>query len=468
MNIRSSLKAKFYIFIGALLFILFIFLNIYPLRSSRDAIFQEKRSSLSSQGAAVASAVSRLERLNGNNIAEVLKLLDMDDYSRIVVTDHNGTVLYDSIGDGGYKTEDSDILLSLSGKVIFRSEFKNSAFASSYVTPISTQSSIVGAFCIKEYDTYQAGIILKLQSRIRIVSLIMCSAALLLMVISTNFLTHRLNVLTESMRIVAGGDYKYRLDVHGKDELSELGNEFNQLTECLDNTETQRRRFVSDASHELKTPLASIRLLSDSITQNKNMDPDTIREFVSDIGNEAERLQHTAEKLLDLSRMDDDIRIVEEPVDIKQVTLDVLAVIRPLALEHNIKIHRKLDDGCVVMATSDDIFHIVFNLVENAVKYNVEGGSVTIHLFKEDNNVFIEVSDTGIGIPEEDRLNVFSRFYRVDKARSREAGGSGLGLSIVHDAVLLHHGTITLGQNKPNGSIFTVSFPCPTDDETGI
>ena len=111
---------------------------------------------------------------------------------------------------------------------------------------------------------------------------------------------------------------------------------------------------------------------------------------------------------------------------------------------------------------------IIFNLCDNAIKYNQENGHVAVSVTREGDRVVLTVQDTGIGIPEEDRLNVFSRFYRVDKARSREAGGSGLGLSIVHDAVVLHGGTITVGQNKPRGTKFTVSFPRPTPEETGI
>ena len=106
--------------------------------------------------------------------------------------------------------------------------------------------------------------------------------------------------------------------------------------------------------------------------------------------------------------------------------------------------------------------------MENAIKYNVPNGSVRLLLKGDENSIYLTVEDTGIGIPEEDRLNIFSRFYRVDKARSREAGGSGLGLSIVHDAVLAHGGTIAVGQNKPQGSRFIVSFPRPTSEETGI
>ena len=226
--------------------------------------------------------------------------------------------------------------------------------------------------------------------------------------------------------------------------------------------------MVSDAAQELKTPLASIRLLSDSIVQNEDMDADTVREFVTDIGNEAERLQRTTEKLLDLSRLDDDIQVMPEPVDMKQVAVDAMVLLRPLADERQVRIRCDLADGCVVMATVDDMFHIIFNLIENAIKYNVTGGSVFLSLRGDEDEIKFTVEDTGIGIPEEDRYNIFTRFYRVDKARSREAGGSGLGLSNVHDAVKAHGGSIMVGENKPQGSRFTVSFPRPTAEETGI
>ena len=208
--------------------------------------------------------------------------------------------------------------------------------------------------------------------------------------------------------------------------------------------------------------------MSDSIVQSEDMDTEMLREFVTDIGQEAMRLQRTTEKLLDLSRLDDQVQIVPEPVDVKQVAVDAMVLLRPLAEQRKVRIRTELDDGCVVMATVDDMFHIIFNLMENAIKYNVEGGSVFLSLHSDDTNVRFTVEDTGIGIPEEDMFNIFSRFYRVDKARSREAGGSGLGLSIVHDAVQLHGGTVAVGANKPQGARFIVSFPKPTPEETGI
>ena len=122
----------------------------------------------------------------------------------------------------------------------------------------------------------------------------------------------------------------------------------------------------------------------------------------------------------------------------------------------------------MIMGSRDEIDHILFNLIENAIKYNTPQGSVTVRLQNREDRVRLSVEDTGIGIPEADRPNIFDRFYRVDKARSREAGGSGLGLSIVHDAVLANGGSITVGQNTPQGTVFTVEFPRPSSEETGI
>ena len=461
-----SIRIQLLAFITAVLLIFLVILNIYPITSSRDLIFEEKKSALSGQAAVVASSLSGLDRLAPDSVREVLQLLDLGGYSRMVVAGADGIILYDDAPGG--VGDNSDIFTSLEGKCVFRSYFTDRAFSSSYAMPVTRRGATIGAVYLCEEDTERAAVISDIQSRLMRFSVLIGAVALLFAALFSTVLLRRMRELVRSIRIVAGGDYSHRLTTRGNDEITELGDEFNQLTSRLEDTEKQRRRFVSDASHELKTPLASIRLLSDSIVQSENMDDSTMREFASDIGHEAERLQRTTEKLLDLSRLDDDVQVIDEPVDIKQTAVDALAVLRPLAAEKDVKIRCELEDGCVVMANTDDMFHIVFNLMENAVKYNVPGGSVLVKTSVEEDRVVLSVSDTGIGIPEEDRLNVFARFYRVDKARSRASGGSGLGLSIVHDAVLAHGGTIAVGQNKPQGSIFIVSFPRPTSEETGI
>ncbi|MBR0040916.1 MAG: HAMP domain-containing histidine kinase [Oscillospiraceae bacterium] len=463
-----SIRIQLLAFITAVLLIFLVMLNIYPITSARDLIFEEKKNALSGQASVVASSLSGLDRLSPESVSEVLQLLDLGGYSRTVVTSAEGVVLYDDSSAGGERTDIADILSSLDGKCVFRSHFSERVFSSSYAMPVTRRGATIGAVYLCEEDPERAAVISDIQSRLLRFSAAIGAVALLFAALFSTVLLQRMRELVRSIRIVAGGDYAHRLATRGRDEITELGDEFNQLTARLEDTEKQRRRFVSDASHELKTPLASIRLLSDSIVQNDSMDGETMREFAADIGHEAERLQRTTEKLLDLSRLDDGVQIIPEPVDIKQTVIDALAVLRPLAAEKDVKLRAELDDGCVVMANTDDMFHIVFNLIENAIKYNVPEGSVTVKAHTEDEHVVLSVSDTGIGIPEEDRLNIFARFYRVDKARSRASGGSGLGLSIVHDAVLAHGGTIAVGQNKPQGSVFVVSFPRPTSEETGI
>lgn len=460
-----SIRFRFMAFLAVLLVVLLLLLNTYPVIFSRDAVFQEKRSSMSSQAALLASSLTGLERLSQAAIAEVLTFLDLSGYDRVAVVDENGGLLYDSAGTA---LDMGDIRRALEGKTVFRSRFSEAAFLSSLAMPMSDQGELSGAVYLQERDTERAEGIWTVQRHLRTLSLAIGAVALVIAGLFAMLITRRLSALVSSMRAVAGGDYGYRHAIRGRDELSELGEELNQLTEKLESNEAERRRFVAAASHELKTPLASIRLLSDSIVQSEGMDAGTMREFVSDIGGEAKRLQRTTEKLLTLSRLDDELSFAPEPVDMKQAALDTLTLLGPLAREKQVRLRSELEEGCVVMGSRDDMDHILYNLIENAVKYNVPEGGVLVRLEAGEDRVSLLVEDTGIGIPEADRPNIFDRFYRVDKARSREAGGSGLGLSIVHDAVLAHGGSITVGQNKPQGTVFTVQFPRATSEETGI
>ena len=455
----GSISFQFFLFIGALLLVLLVMLNIFPYVSTRDAVYMEKERAMESQASMLASALAGLEKPTEENVAEVLRMLDMQGFERVTITGRDGSAVYDTDGGSGGAGTEPDLLTALSGKTVFRSVFRDASFLSSYAIPISSRNEITGAVYLRENDPERGKILRELKLQIRVLSIVVALAALALAGIYGTTVLGKLRQLSNAIRVVSGGDYKYRMEVQGKDELSELSREFNALTAILEDTERQRRRFVSDASHELKTPLASIRLLADSIVQTENMDTETMREFVSDIGNEAERLQHMTEDLLSLSRMDDDIQIVPEPVDVKKAVLDAVNLLKPVAAEKKVTLLTELEDNCLVLATRDNMHHIVFNLLENAVKYNFPEGSVTASLHAENGTVKLTVADTGVGIPEDERYNIFGRFYRIDKARSREAGGSGLGLSIVHDAVKAHGGSIAVGANEPRGSVFIVTFP---------
>ncbi len=458
---RYSVQLQFAAYFFLLTVVLLALLNTYPLRASRDVVFSEKESSLMSRASVLSSSLSLMETLTEDNTRQVLSLLDTTGLERVLVTDPEGVPLYDTLADEDLAAP-AEVKTALGGKAAFRSKFDMAAFASGAAVPVRNSGRTIGAVYISEYDADQAELIVSIQHRLGTISLAAALLALVIIFFSIRMMTRRIKILADGVRTVQSGDYSFRLNLTGNDELTELGSELNYLTERLETTEAQRRRFVSDASHELKTPLASIRLLSDSIVQSEGMDAATMREFVTDIGAEAERLQRTTEKLLNLSRRDDGVQGELQDVDLKAAVDGTRRLLEPLAQASSVTVETELAEGCIVRATEDDIYHIVFNLVENAIKYNLPMGKVRVSVSREGDRCRLVVEDTGIGIPEADRPHVFTRFYRVDKARSREHGGSGLGLSIVHDAVKLYGGEITVDGVEPHGTRFTVDFPAGT------
>ena len=283
---------------------------------------------------------------------------------------------------------------------------------------------------------------------------------ILFTVISAGAFTRRLRRIMASMRIIREGDYTHKVSLGGHDELTVLGREFNDLTEKLRQSQAQQRQFVSDASHELKTPLASIKLLSDSILQN-DMDVDTVREFVSDIGDEADRLTRMSEKLLSLTRFHPDEGSDCEITYFRPTIERVQRMLSTIADMSCVTLSAEIETDSSILILEDDLYQIIFNLVENGIKYNVPDGTLTIRLTRDADNAVLTISDTGMGIPAESLEKIFDRFYRVDKARSRQSGGSGLGLAIVRDMVERNRGTIAVESSDapPTGTTFTLTFP---------
>ena len=437
-------------------------LNYYPIYISQEMVFQSKKSTLQSQASVLASTLSGLESMNEENVARVIEMLDISNLSQAVVTDPAALVLYDSENVNAENQEYAlypEVVLAMGGYDVFCSYFQDGAFHSMVAVPVMFRNSLIGAVYLYEYDADQAGLLMDIQAVFRSISIVVGCVIVIVFVFASRMLTRRIGQLLTAIRIVREGEYSHRMNVRGSDELAELGREFNNLTDRLENTEEMRRRFVSDASHELKTPLASIRLLTDSILQSEQIDADTAREFVCDIGEEAERLTRLTEKLLNLTRLSA-VPVGElQPVDFSGVVENVLHTLRPLADQGRITLEFEPDENLVVNGDADDMYQVVFNLVENAIKYNHPGGQVRIRLFRYGNYAELMVEDNGIGIPEQEIPRIFERFYRVDKARSRESGGSGLGLSIVQDTVVKYGGSVTAERSEMGGMCFCVKLP---------
>ena len=439
--------------------VVLIFLNLYCSRMSQQLFYQSKESSMIEKCLLASDEISGLEVLNNNTISGIVSQLDSLTVTRLIVTDQSGTALYDSdnfcIGKLVLLPE---VVSAIAGNNVFSWQYHAGVMNSRAATPIFYYGSIVGCVYMTEYDTSQGALIQLLQRSLLGITVILELVLVVFSIIYATSFSLRIQKIMNSMRIIQKGDYTHKVAVGGNDELTVLGNEFNYLTERLQTSEEKRSRFVSDASHELKTPLATIKLLSDSILQN-DMDPNTVREFVEDIGNEAERLNRMTAKLLSLTRVDGERISESEIIYLAPTVRRVSKMLSPMASKAGIQLEMDLDGDAPVLILEDDLYQIVFNLMENGIKYNQPGGKLTVSLHRTEDNAELTIRDTGMGIPPESLPHIFERFYRVDKARSRASGGSGLGLAIVRAIVQRNKGQIRVDSTLGKGSCFTVTFP---------
>ena len=454
-------------------FVVLLFLNIYCSGTSQRLFYQSKETSMVEKCQLAAADIATLEVLNTTNVSMAVSGMDSLRVSRLLVTDHAGTVLYDSyVADsalGSYILL-PEVVQAMEGTVgndVFSWEYHDGIMISRAATPIVSYGTIVGSVYMMEYDAEQGSVIKSLQQNIFTITLILEIVVVLFSIFFATGFSKRLRRVLASMRIIRGGDYSHRVVMGGNDELTFLGDEFNRLTERLQVSENKRAQFVSDASHELKTPLASIKLLTDSILQN-DMDQDTVREFVSDIGNEADRLTRMTQKLLSLSRIESQQDGDCEITYMKPTIDKVVRMLTGLTEKNEIRIDLDCREDCPILILEDDLYQIIFNLVENGIKYNLPGGKLGIRTFRDGDNAILQVSDTGVGIPEDALSHVFERFFRVDKARSRSTGGTGLGLAIVRNMVERNQGTIRVESVIHQGSTFTVTFPVFDPEEDSL
>ena len=466
---RSKLQTKFSLSYIVIIIAVLILLNSYPLVVSENLVFRSKETALKNSVSLMVTSLSGLEELSEGNVASAMTFVEQTSVSRILITDASGLILYDTRetenaqGRYGLYTE---IVQALRGYDVFYTEFFDGAFRSRAASPVIYRNQTIGAVYAYEYDIEQATLLLNLQKTLLSISMAVAAFVALLSGLLSRMLTRRFGILAEAIVQIREGAYSYRAEIGGHDEVTQIATEFNSLADRLQTTEDARRRFVSDASHELKTPLAGIRLLSDSILQTEDMDADTVREFVGDIGQEAQRLTRITENLLRLTRLDSGVE--EDPV-LVSLSPSVLRAVRMLNLvakEKKVDLHCEILQGGSVFANEEEVHQIVYNLTENAIKYNLPGGFVRVVLSRDEEDCILTVEDNGIGIPEEDMPRVFDRFYRVDKMRSRAAGGTGLGLSIVADTVHRRGGTVAVCAREGGGCRFTVRLPFCGEEES--
>ena len=239
-----------------------------------------------------------------------------------------------------------------------------------------------------------------------------------------------------------------------------LSEAFNKMLGRLKQLDDSREEFVSNVSHELKTPLTSMKVLADSLLAQKEVPVELYQEFMGDIAKEIDRENDIITDLLSLVKMDKKGTTLNiTSVQINEMLEQILKRLKPIAEKKNVEV--VLESFRPVVAEIDEMkLSLAFsNLVENALKYNHENGWVHVSLNADHKYFYVKVADSGIGIPKEDQEHIFERFYRVDKSHSREMGGTGLGLSIVRGAVIMHRGSVKVYSSEGEGTTFTVRIP---------
>ncbi|SHH64585.1 HAMP domain-containing protein [Sporobacter termitidis DSM 10068] len=274
--------------------------------------------------------------------------------------------------------------------------------------------------------------------------------------------------MTKAAEAIAEGDFSRKLDVESDDEIGILADTFNNMASQLQMTleeikksEALRREFVANVSHELRTPLTSIRSYAETLTENNDIPKQMEDDFLHVILGESERMTKIVQDLLELSRFDaGNTKLAIEQFSLETSVHDVSQAIALEAQKHGHRIGISLEkDFPEIFGDRARIEQVLLNILSNAVKYTPDGGAIDITGGRTGGRVWVKIKDTGIGIPEEDLSRIFDRFYRVDKARSRESGGTGLGLSIAREIVLRHGGDILIESAVGHGTTVTVVLP---------
>ncbi len=291
---------------------------------------------------------------------------------------------------------------------------------------------------------------------------------ILLSLIIANVFTRPLKRVADSIDRMGEGHFDEVIHLHGFSEIKTISDSFNKMLGKMQKVENSRQEFVSNVSHELKTPLTSMKVLADSLNMQENVPNEVYKEFMQDIVVEIDRENQIINDLLSLVKMDKSVADLNiSTVHVNDMLEMILKRLRPIAAKRNIEL--VFESFRAVTAECDEVkLNLAFtNLVENGIKYNVAGGWVKVSLDADLKYFYVKVTDSGIGIPAEYQDQIFERFYRVDKARSRETGGTGLGLAITKNVILMHEGAVKVLSEEDKGSTFVVRIPLKHVTESG-
>ena len=435
------------------------------LHSVQDYFVEERKKELLSQANVISGQLTSSGFLfndeNRGDMEEIILETSRNEGYRVLILDSSYVVVYDT----GYEDIGKTYLLpevvqAMDDKDTAKEQESGVVYAAASVMGLSNQRS--GVVLIVDGMKNVQDIIGDIGREAYL--LLACIVVLLfiIMVVVSKVFTEPVKNLIGIIKEMSEGHFERRAKVEQRmhTELVDLALACNQMADQLEKVESTRQQFVSNVSHELKTPLSSVKVLSESILLMEDVPKEMYVEFLHDINSEVDRMTAIINDLLTLVKLDQkEIPLNFKEIDLNQLMAGINKRLQPLADAKGVSLEADYLKEITADADEMKLSLAISNLVDNAIKYTPEGGTVKVTLDADHQNVFITVADTGIGIPEQEVNRIFERFYRVDKTRDRETGGTGLGLSITHATIMMHKGSIKVNSKEEEGTTILVRIP---------
>jgi len=451
----------------------YIIIGFVPLLLFTNTIFrtidgyfvEERRRELLSQANVISGKISTSDYLTDEGkkykFNEELNTISEKGNFRILVIDDSGIVVNDSSRQDEGKTYlIPEVIEALDNKDVAKLQPDGTVYAA--VSIVDNDSQRIGVVLISALTTDVINTVGGIKKQVYMLFVAIAIVVGVIMFFMAQFFTEPLKKMMKVIVQMSEGHLDQRVDIRGKrhNEITDLAIACNNMADKLEQVEGTRQHFVSNVSHELKTPLSSIKVLSESILLQEEVPKEMYVEFLQDINSEVDRMTLIINDLLTLVKLGQkEIPLSLSETDLNTLVGNIIKRLMPLANAQNVEI--EYEEIKVVIADVDGvkITLAISNLVDNAIKYTMDGGKVKVTIDADHQNAFISVSDTGVGIAEDEIGKIFERFYRVDKTRDRETGGTGLGLSITHSTVLMHNGSIKVNSKENEGTTFLVRIP---------
>ena len=454
------------------IFLLIILFGIAPTFLLRTGILSvyEKRAvntrtvDITSQAKLLASQIvanNYLQDTSSKNITTQLDQLSTIYDGRVMLIDSSFTIVKDTYALDEQKTILSEeVMQAYNGETVQKYDADNHYIEMTFPMHDESGKNVIGVMLVSvSTDSIAATLAILKQYALMIQFLVAVIVVIAGFAVSTA-LVRPFRRLTKSIKDVQDGYEADFISVNSYSETETMSAACDEMLRRLQTLDESRQEFVSNVSHELKTPLTSMKVLADSLMGQEDIPVELYREFMTDIGAEIDRENKIINDLLSLVKMDKSAGNINiTSVQINELLERIMKRLRPIAQKQNVELVMESFRPVVAEVDEVKLTLALTNLIENAIKYNNPDGWVHVSLNADHQNFFVTVEDNGIGIPKEAQNRIFERFYRVDKSHSREIGGTGLGLAIARNAIIMHRGAIKVHSMEGEGTTFTVRIP---------